>query len=239
MPLRLATPTTPPPAAPRRDAAPARLDSFLAALGRPGARLARRQRPRRRAVPTRRPPAHRGGRRRSWPPKVTAAVLASCGCPARRLGARLSDCDVVDGTVLCRWHGMPLDRDTVTGDSQGLAAFDDGVLVWVRVGQLEPGVEPTDRPVLADRPPLEESIASVISLPTTCEPRDIIATTGSTHGTAPGCTPLRLQATCPSTTTSRRGQARPPALAAAPPLAPLVILCAQSSPAPTPHTIRR
>jgi nitrite reductase/ring-hydroxylating ferredoxin subunit len=102
------------------------------------------------------------------------SVLAGPGaCP--HLGARLSDCDVVDGTVLCRWHGMPLHRDTVTGDWRTLAAFDDGVLVWVRVGRLEPGVEPTERPVLADRPPLEESIASVISLQTTCEPRDIIA----------------------------------------------------------------
>ena len=44
----------------------------------------------------------------------------------------------------------------------------------MRVGEVEDGVEPTDRPVLATRPPLEESLASVISLPTDCEPRDIV-----------------------------------------------------------------
>ena len=101
------------------------------------------------------------------------SVLAGPGaCP--HLGARLADCDVVEGTVLCRWHGMPLGRDT-SPPWATFAAHDDGVLVWVRVGPVEEGVEPTERPVLATRPPLEESLASVISLPATCEPRDIIA----------------------------------------------------------------
>ncbi|HET7761869.1 MAG TPA: DUF5914 domain-containing protein [Phycicoccus sp.] len=101
------------------------------------------------------------------------AVLAGPGaCP--HLGARLHDCDVVDGTVLCRWHGMPLGRDSDPPWAT-FAAHDDGVLVWVRLGPLEDGAEPTDRPVLAARPPLAESIASVVSLPATCEPRDIIA----------------------------------------------------------------
>ena len=62
-----------------------------------------------------------------------------------------------------------------TGDWATYAAFDDGVLLWVRVGELEDGDEPTDRPVLAARPPLEESLASVISLAADCEPRDIVA----------------------------------------------------------------
>ncbi|GAA4399215.1 DUF5914 domain-containing protein [Fodinibacter luteus] len=101
------------------------------------------------------------------------AVLAGPGaCP--HLGARLDACDVVKGTVLCRWHGMPLGRHSQPPWAT-FAAHDDGVLVWVRVGPVEEGVEPTDRPVLATRPPLEESIASVISLAATCEPRDIIA----------------------------------------------------------------
>jgi Domain of unknown function (DUF5914)/Rieske [2Fe-2S] domain len=100
-------------------------------------------------------------------------LLAGPGaCP--HLGARLEDCDVVKGTVLCRWHGMPLGRDTRTPWAT-YAAHDDGVLAWVRVGQVEAGELPTDTPVLAARPPLEESIASVVSLPVTCEPRDIIA----------------------------------------------------------------
>ena len=101
------------------------------------------------------------------------SVLAGPGaCP--HLGARLEDCDVVDGTVLCKWHGMPLGRTTRPAWAT-YASHDDGVLVWVRLGQVEPGVQPTDTPVLATRPPLDASIASVISLPVTCEPRDIIA----------------------------------------------------------------
>ena len=101
------------------------------------------------------------------------SVLAGPGaCP--HLGARLEDCDVVDGTVLCRWHGMPLGRDTRPRWAT-YASYDDGVLVWVRLGQVESGEQPTDTPVLATRPPLADSIASVISLAVTCEPRDIIA----------------------------------------------------------------
>ncbi len=100
------------------------------------------------------------------------SLLAGKGaCP--HLGARLADCDVVDGTVLCRWHGMPLGRETPTPWAT-FAAHDDGVLLWVRVGPVEDGAEPTDRPVLATRPPLEESLASVISLAADCEPRDIV-----------------------------------------------------------------
>jgi hypothetical protein len=100
------------------------------------------------------------------------SLLAGKGaCP--HLGARLADCNVVDGTVLCRWHGMPLGRDTPTPWAT-FAAYDDGLLLWVRVGPVEEGAPPTDRPVLATRPPLEESLASVISLAADCEPRDII-----------------------------------------------------------------
>jgi phenylpropionate dioxygenase-like ring-hydroxylating dioxygenase large terminal subunit len=100
-------------------------------------------------------------------------LLAGPGaCP--HLGARLDACDVVDGTVLCRWHGMQLGPAS-QAEWRTYAAHDDGVLAWVRLGTVEDGVEPTDRPVLARRPALEESLASVISLAATCEPRDIIA----------------------------------------------------------------
>ena len=100
------------------------------------------------------------------------SVLAGPGaCP--HLGARLDACDVVEGTVLCRWHGMQLGGEG-TPAWRTYAAHDDGILVWVRLGDLEEGAEPSDRPVLATRPPLDTSLASVISLPVTCEPRDII-----------------------------------------------------------------
>jgi len=100
-------------------------------------------------------------------------LLAGPGaCP--HLGARLEGCDVVGGTVLCRWHGMQLGRHTDPPWAT-LAAHDDGVLAWVRVGPLEEGVTPTDRPVLPVRPALDGAIASVVSLPVACEPRDLVA----------------------------------------------------------------
>jgi hypothetical protein len=106
-----------------------------------------------------------------WRDTDGSALAGPGACP--HLGARLEGCDVVDGTVLCRWHGMPLDREG-TPAWRTYAAHDDGILFWVRLGEVEEGVEPTDRPVVAARPPLESSLASVISLPVTCEPRDII-----------------------------------------------------------------
>ena len=106
-----------------------------------------------------------------WRDRDGSLLAGKGACP--HLGARLADCDVVDGTVLCRWHGMPLGRDTATPWAT-FAAYDDGVLLWVRVGPVEDGARPTDRPVLATRPPLEESLSSVISLAADCEPRDII-----------------------------------------------------------------
>ena len=101
------------------------------------------------------------------------SLLAGPGaCP--HLGARLDRCDVVDGTVLCRWHGMPLGRDT-SPRWNTFAAHDDGILLWARVGVLEDGVSPTERPTLPVRPDPAGSIASVVSIPATCEPRDIVA----------------------------------------------------------------
>ena len=101
------------------------------------------------------------------------SVLAGPGaCP--HLGAPLAGCDVVDGAVLCRWHGMPLGRDGDGGAWRTYAAHDDGVLVWARVGEVEEGVEPTALPVLPTRPALDGAIASVIALRATCEPRDIV-----------------------------------------------------------------
>lgn len=100
-------------------------------------------------------------------------VLAGPGaCP--HLGALLDGCEVAGGNVLCRWHGMPLGRNTEPPWAT-FAAYDDGVLVWARVGQVEEGAQPTDRPVLTQRPDPRTSIASVISLTATCEPRDIVA----------------------------------------------------------------
>ena len=91
-------------------------------------------------------------------------------CP--HLGALMADCEVSGDDVLCRWHGMALPAEG--GRSwREYPAFDDGVLVWVRLPSE--GEDPTDAPTIAPRPPLEESIAAVVSLPGVCEPRDVIA----------------------------------------------------------------
>lgn len=91
-------------------------------------------------------------------------------CP--HLGALLTDCEVIGGNVVCRWHGMALGGDGV-GDWRQFVCHDDGVLVWVRLPT--PGETPTDRPALPARPPLAESLSAVITIPGVCEPMDIIA----------------------------------------------------------------
>jgi len=91
-------------------------------------------------------------------------------CP--HLGAQLSDCEVVDGTLLCRWHGLALTGEKWGGWSP-YPALDDGILLWVRLPVA--GESPTAVPALAVRPALAQSLVSVISRGTACEPRDIIA----------------------------------------------------------------
>ncbi len=101
----------------------------------------------------------------------TGALLAGPGtCP--HLGALLDDCEVIRGDVVCRWHGMALG---VSGEAgwRTFPSYDDGVLVWVRLPTA--GETPTDRPTIPARPPMNESIAAVITIPGTCEPQDIIA----------------------------------------------------------------
>ncbi|MFC6714552.1 DUF5914 domain-containing protein [Branchiibius cervicis] len=104
---------------------------------------------------------------------ASGSVLAGPGaCP--HLGALLTGCEVAGDNILCRWHGMALGPATEPPWAT-YAAFDDGVLVWARVGPVEEGASPTDRPVMARRPDPRTSIASVVSLSAICEPRDIVA----------------------------------------------------------------
>lgn len=91
-------------------------------------------------------------------------------CP--HLGAALHRCDVLDGAVLCAWHGLPLGQRP-RRDWAEYPAYDDGVLIWVRLPM--PGETLTPAPVLAPRPPARESLAGVVAHAVDCEPRDIIA----------------------------------------------------------------
>lgn len=101
-------------------------------------------------------------------------VLAGPGaCP--HLGALLDDCPVLDGDLVCRWHGMTLDA-AGRGSWQTFPTHDDGVLLWARV----PTGEDHDHqlsvsPILSPRPPLAESVTAVITRRGSCEPSDIIA----------------------------------------------------------------
>ncbi|WP_292608593.1 DUF5914 domain-containing protein [Nocardioides sp. REDSEA-S30_B4] len=103
--------------------------------------------------------------------RTSTGVAAGPGsCP--HLGALLTDCEVFGDKLHCRWHGLALAPEGQPG-WPAYAAHDDGVLLWVRVPT--PGETPSDLPRITARPPLARSVAAVVELPGTCEPRDIIA----------------------------------------------------------------
>lgn len=120
-------------------------------------------------------------------------------CP--HLGALLDGCPVLDGTLVCRWHGLMLGDDGYA-NWHPYRAHDDGALLWVlvppvalpsadqtsglpvdpdagRSGALPAGVpdaeRPTPTPMVPERPPLERSVVAVITRRGRCEPDDIIA----------------------------------------------------------------
>jgi hypothetical protein len=105
-----------------------------------------------------------------WRAEDGSALAGPGACP--HLGALLEDCEVMHGRVHCRWHGLALGASGQPGWSP-YAAHDDGLLVWVRLGGE--GEVPTEAPTPSARPPLEESIAAVVSVRGRCEPADIIA----------------------------------------------------------------
>lgn len=92
-------------------------------------------------------------------------------CP--HLGAPLKDSPVRCGTLICHWHGMSLDGRPFAGWSP-YPAFDDGVLVWVRLDDVG-GEPPLERPVLPERPDPAESVAAVMKVVGRCEPEDVVA----------------------------------------------------------------
>lgn len=97
-------------------------------------------------------------------------VAGPGACP--HLGAKLDDCVVARGSVLCRWHGMAVGPRGEASWS-GYPALDDGVLLWVRLPV--PGEVPTEQPTLPTRPGPSAAIAAVIARRGRCEPADVIA----------------------------------------------------------------
>ncbi len=94
-------------------------------------------------------------------------TVAPDSCP--HMGGSLSDGSVRDGKVVCPWHGLALGRDK-HGQWQPVAVHDDGVLLWIRPGEAQPGF---DAPVLPPRP--ENCIDAVLQQEVLCDPRDVIA----------------------------------------------------------------
>ncbi|NBM17659.1 DUF5914 domain-containing protein [Streptomyces sp. GC420] len=92
-------------------------------------------------------------------------------CP--HLGAPLKDSPVRCGKVICHWHGLALDGGPFAG-WEPFPAYDDGVLVWVRLDTVG-GEEPLDRPVVPARPALTGAVAAVYTGIGVCEPEDVVA----------------------------------------------------------------
>ena len=91
-------------------------------------------------------------------------------CP--HLGADLCTGTIDRGQLICPWHGLRL-----TGRSRpdwpSFPAFDDGVLVWVRLDRIG-GETPSAAPFLPVRPE-GPRIAAVTTLTGACTAEDIIA----------------------------------------------------------------
>ncbi|GAA4799267.1 DUF5914 domain-containing protein [Streptomyces ziwulingensis] len=92
-------------------------------------------------------------------------------CP--HLGAPLADSPVRCGTLVCHWHGLAL-NGTATAGWEPLPVHDDGVLVWVRLDAVG-GEDPTDAPVVPERPAAATALRSVWRGVGACDPQDVIA----------------------------------------------------------------
>lgn len=80
---------------------------------------------------------------------------------------------VIDGRLMCHWHGLVLEPGGRPG-WRPYPAHDDGVLVWVRLD--ETGGEPAlPVPVLPARPAVAMSVVEVVTMVGRCEPSDVLA----------------------------------------------------------------
>ena len=106
----------------------------------------------------------------AWRDEQGGLHVGPAACP--HLGADLATGSVSCGALICPWHGLKLAGKREFG-WKPLPAFDDGVLVWVRLDKIG-GEEALDAPVIPVRPPAL-SLAAVTRLEGVCEPSDIIA----------------------------------------------------------------
>ncbi|MBW1602034.1 Rieske (2Fe-2S) protein [Streptomyces sp. JJ66] len=107
----------------------------------------------------------------AWRRQDGATAAGPGACP--HLGAPLCQSPVVDGTLVCPWHGLTLTRRGGPG-WEPFPVHDDGVLVWVRLDDAG-GESPLPAPRVPRRPRPEVSVAAVTTVVGTCEPQDVIA----------------------------------------------------------------
>lgn len=106
----------------------------------------------------------------AWRDQQRRLHVGPAACP--HLGADLATGKVQCGGLICPWHGLRLEGGREFG-WKPLPAFDDGVLVWVRLDRV--GQEaPLDAPVIPARPE-GARLAAVTRLEGVCEPSDVIA----------------------------------------------------------------
>lgn len=106
-----------------------------------------------------------------WRDTAGRLVAGPGVCP--HLGAPLRDSPVRCGTLVCHWHGLAL-RGTSFAGWEPLPAYDDGVLVWVRLDDVG-GEPPLDAPVVPVRPTLSGAVSAVYVGVGVCEPEDVVA----------------------------------------------------------------
>ncbi len=107
----------------------------------------------------------------AWRDLHGVAHVGPGACP--HLGAPLCGSVVVQGRLVCHWHGLALGADGRPG-WRTYPTHDDGVLVWVRLDAA--GAEaPTGAPVLGARPPTPASVTEVVTVVGRCEPSDVLA----------------------------------------------------------------
>ncbi|MGX2998360.1 DUF5914 domain-containing protein [Streptomyces sp. JNUCC 64] len=106
-----------------------------------------------------------------WRDAAGTLVAGPGACP--HLGAPLRDSPVRCGTLVCHWHGLALDGRPFAG-WEPFPAYDDGVLVWVRLDHAGGG-EPTPRPPVPVRPDPARAVDAVCVAVGRCEPEDVVA----------------------------------------------------------------
>lgn len=104
-----------------------------------------------------------------WNEREHTIRIAPGSCP--HMGANLAKSAVLNGCLVCPWHGLVLDPRNDSAGWRSFRTFDDGVLTWVQFDSSSETA--TDQPFMTKRP--SEFLDAVVRREARCEPRDIIA----------------------------------------------------------------